>query len=492
MGSDLGLAAAFPVVKNEPYTANVLMRDVSIALDGKRTLHEALNIHVRDSAGRLRDQQLATPPDANGTSTQATVHILDPVSMQDIQWNMDTKTVVIGAIPATFANYKHSPIFACTRRVRGRDTDPDQTEFEDLGTRPIEGIQAKGCRITQVFHASSGSSQAISSVMEIWDSPELQINLLVTERNSDGTARLTQITNIRRHEPDSTLFQVPEGYADPTKVKPSVQNTNSNYALIREYGRIEWHGNTAELVAGGSRPLDFAAMTLSTCLGVSVNSEDPHYRYLGDLLDVTAPQWAAQHPGVHAYAAKPGEVDVTFNLTADGSPADLSELIQDAAKQVNQQQPYAYQVRESGSVSRPVYSFVPTSSHNEEGVLEQIPAYLNQKITIAHQTARIADFAQMFTRALTAETGMSFDCCQSFVAGQFWGMQTIAYEATDKPARSVLEDLIEAAGGSQGYSVRCTPMDKRFCFIEVSPAVNRIPTKAQREGVCSVLGYDGY
>jgi hypothetical protein len=49
---------------------------------------------------------------------------------------------------------------------------------------------------------------------------------------------------------------------------------------------------------------------------------------------------------------------------------------------VNQQQPFGYQVNVSGTKYRPIYSFVPTTSHNEKGALEQIPAYLDLKITI--------------------------------------------------------------------------------------------------------------
>lgn len=47
----------------------------------------------------------------------------------------------------------------------------------------------------------------------------------------------------------------------------------------KEYGRIEWHGDSATLFAGNIRPLDLAALTLSTCLGIPVSSEDPHYSY---------------------------------------------------------------------------------------------------------------------------------------------------------------------------------------------------------------------
>jgi hypothetical protein len=90
-------------------------------------------------------------------------------------------------------------------------------------------------------------------VTEIWASPELEINLLTTERYADGTERLTRLTNIRRDEPDHTLFQVPEGYKNPDQIRESIRasllNNNPNNAKIWDYGRIEWHGDTARLVA---------------------------------------------------------------------------------------------------------------------------------------------------------------------------------------------------------------------------------------------------
>jgi hypothetical protein len=274
MGSSVTFAAAFPIVKDEPYTANVFVQDVRTGLDGKRTIHEAFNIHMRDSAGRVRDEQLATPRDANGGFTQGGVQVIDPVSMQDVQWSETTKTVYTSPIPANYASYQRRPILDCPRG----NTPDGQVAYENLGERTIEGIRAEGCRMTRTLHAKSGSEQPDFSVTEIWASPELEISLLTTVRYADGTERLTRLTNIRRDEPAHTLFQVPEGYKKPDEIRESTRasllNANPNYAKIWEYGRIEWHGDTARLVAGSSRPLNFVAMTLSTCLGVSVSSED--------------------------------------------------------------------------------------------------------------------------------------------------------------------------------------------------------------------------
>ena len=55
----------------------------------------------------------------------------------------------------------------------------------------------------------------------------------------------------------------------------SILKANPNNAKVWDYGRIEWHGATARLITGGSRPLNLAAFTLSQCPGATVSSEDP-------------------------------------------------------------------------------------------------------------------------------------------------------------------------------------------------------------------------
>jgi len=225
MGSNLFYAAAFPVVQNQPYSANVLTQEIKDKPGEKSISHEAFNIHMRDSAGRIRDESLASPVDALGVSFQGEVHIFDPVAMRYIQWNEETKEVIVGDIPATFADYRGSPILNCRQRIQtayddniSPDPTHDHVSYEDIGERDIEGIHALGCRITHEI-AQSGSV-----VTEIWSSPELQINLLTTESYSNGTHRLTKLTNIRRNEPDPALFQIPAGYADPVIIpKPAMR-----------------------------------------------------------------------------------------------------------------------------------------------------------------------------------------------------------------------------------------------------------------------------
>ncbi len=277
------------------------------------------------------------------------------------------------------------------------------------------------------------------------------------------------------------------GFPCAPSAPAQVDNANPNYAAIREYGRIEWHGAAATLVAAGTRPLDMAALTLSTCLGIYISFEDPQYRYLGDLLDVTAPQWSAQHPNDHVYAARPGKVEVTFPVLPDGSPADTARLLEETAQQVNQQQPYAYKVYVRTVPNKALYSFVPTRTHDENGVLKDVPAYLDTSITIPLQTNHIADLASAMAAQITESSGLQFYCCQALVAGVPWGGRSITYQANQIPARDVLEDLIVKNGATESYSLGCEPLDKRFCFIDVHSVTDN---RQAPRGECAAAGYD--
>jgi len=268
-----------------------------------------------------------------------------------------------------------------------------------------------------------------------------------------------------------------------------VQNSNPNYAKVGEYGQIEWLGSTAKLIARGSRSLDMAAQTLSSCLGISVSSEDPHYAWLGDLVDITAPQWAAQHPDLHAYAAKPGQLELSFEVQQDGQPRNTIKLLEEAVVQINQQQPWHYRLQHDVRQGHSFFTFVPTATHSQSGELEAVNPWLDDRITIPLTTEPIMAIADILSQKLAAKTGVRFSCCQSDVTGHFWGSQTIPYEASDQTGRLILEDLMIAAGGATSFVERCELMGKRYCHIDVVPTVERIPVTAPKSGVCSALGY---
>lgn len=84
---------------------------------------------------------------------------------------------------------------------------------ESLGKQMIEGVEAEGKRtVTTIPVGAIGNERSIEIVSESWFSPELQT--VVMSKRTDPTSGETmfRLTNIRRGEPDASLFQVPSDY----------------------------------------------------------------------------------------------------------------------------------------------------------------------------------------------------------------------------------------------------------------------------------------
>ena len=88
-----------------------------------------------------------------------------------------------------------------------------QLKKESLGTQQIEGVNAEGTRFTRTIPAGTiGNEKAIDIVNEIWTSPDL--HTVVLKKTSDPRFGETvfRLTNIKRGEPDPSLFTVPAGF----------------------------------------------------------------------------------------------------------------------------------------------------------------------------------------------------------------------------------------------------------------------------------------
>jgi len=89
----------------------------------------------------------------------------------------------------------------------------DRGKSEDLGKSTLEGVAATGTRNTMTIDTGAiGNDRPIQTITERWYSPELQ-TVISTKTTDPRTGEMTfQLTNIRRDEPASYLFQVPAGY----------------------------------------------------------------------------------------------------------------------------------------------------------------------------------------------------------------------------------------------------------------------------------------
>lgn len=205
MGSRIGPLAAFPVIKGQPYTAEVLQQRTTVLKDGTKRLAEARNVHRRDSGGRLLDEQLPSPHVKLGdgeTFTQHTFVLVDPVGMLLTQWDDDTQTVVVGSIRS------QQPLMDNFDGPCPPTSGYAKVEQKDLGERLIHGVVAVGCRTT----AATGGERPITVLIETWRSQVLHIPLLTTEHESDGTESRTEVIRLDLGEPDETKFEPPQEY----------------------------------------------------------------------------------------------------------------------------------------------------------------------------------------------------------------------------------------------------------------------------------------
>lgn len=188
------------LVKNQPFSAEMLIEDTKRLYDGSTVTKTTKGAFYRDSAGRTRREQ---PFEMVGGFSigkpQTLVFINDFAQKTQYFFDLDNKIArKIGIGP-------NGP-------PRDEPQPPD-AKSDSLGTKTIEGISVEGTRITNEIPVGQiGNDKPILVVTENWYSPELQ--LIVMSRHLDPLSgeHIFRLVNIRRAEPAASLFAVPAGF----------------------------------------------------------------------------------------------------------------------------------------------------------------------------------------------------------------------------------------------------------------------------------------
>lgn len=242
-----------PTVTKAPYSAEAVTESVQTLYDGNRIVQRSTVKQYRDSEGRERREE--------GNPLNV-VFINDPVAKVSYTLHPESKTAektprmfegsvalasnavtsVQGAIGVTairatcelgaqcsgeaiavrapapppppppapgdfaFASPTMTFSFAATRTMSaGKE--------EDLGTRTIEGVEAKGTRtVTTIPAGEIGNDRALEIVDERWYSPELQLTVLTRHLDPRTGENTFKLVNIQRIEQVRGLFEVPSNY----------------------------------------------------------------------------------------------------------------------------------------------------------------------------------------------------------------------------------------------------------------------------------------
>jgi hypothetical protein len=196
------------LVAGRPVSGKETRRVTQTLGDGTEISHSDTSYFYRDSAGRMR----AEGP--NG------IEIFDPVAhfsydvlpSQKAYYRYPTGENIAFVSLAAFGHETHSHV---SSDIPASDS---AGVTDDLGKQTINGIPAKGTRVTIVIPVGAiGNNHEIRIVNERWYSDDLKI--LVKSTNTDprfGT-NVYELTDIKQSQPDPALFAPPSDYTLTTR-----------------------------------------------------------------------------------------------------------------------------------------------------------------------------------------------------------------------------------------------------------------------------------
>lgn len=210
-----GMLGAKSVVTGAPFSAVGVTETIHALADGNRITRKTETTVYRDSQGRFRREvHLAGIGPLHTSGKQRSfIVIQDPVAGTAYILNPEEKTANKVAFPAAkiLAAGKQT---ATGLEVRLKKKMAEENwQKESLGTQTISGVNAEGTRQTRTIPAGEiGNEKPITIISEQWYSPDLQW-MVMSKRNDPMFGETTYtLTNIRRQEPDASLFTVPPDY----------------------------------------------------------------------------------------------------------------------------------------------------------------------------------------------------------------------------------------------------------------------------------------
>jgi hypothetical protein len=235
-----------PTVKNAPYTAETATETTRTLADGTRIQSKHTASLARDKDGRTRRENSFSNigPWANSNhEAPKFVTISDPVAKEMYILNLTDRTAVKNKIgePMVFRHETRSddrktvteqrvqvavsgtavagatadvtlamPMHTTGAVARRVPFDSNNMKTESLGRQTMEGVPVDGTRITHTIPAGViGNDRPLVTVTEKWYSPDLQMTIFTKTTDPQVGESIYRVTNLRRSEPDPSLFRVP-------------------------------------------------------------------------------------------------------------------------------------------------------------------------------------------------------------------------------------------------------------------------------------------
>ena len=200
-------------VAESPHTAEYTITAVQTLANGTTITRESSEKIAVDAQGRRMTSSTMTHP-AGQQDPITFVHIYDPAARTNTNWSSQGKRVTVQSMPEP--GQRQTCGTTVEPEARRSDIPREKPVTEELGTTSIQGIEAKGTRITRTIPAGAeGNDAPLVVTIERWTAtaPNLR-HLTVREINDDPRNGKTtrELTNFVQGDPDPSLFEPPQGY----------------------------------------------------------------------------------------------------------------------------------------------------------------------------------------------------------------------------------------------------------------------------------------
>jgi len=208
-----------------PYTGTVKTTFVQKLPDDNSIRGVLISYEARDSAGRTISQTVQGC--SFGVDGQRHERLMttvnDPIAKTRANWKLgnagEPKLAWVNHLDVRQPTVEYTEdelaMLADRRRAFEAGMSYFQSEYkwEDLGTKQINGITAKGSRVTRTIPAGEeGNDKPTTVVTETWRSTDFAMTLYAVQDDPRRGRITMEFQDLKMGEPDPALFVPPSGY----------------------------------------------------------------------------------------------------------------------------------------------------------------------------------------------------------------------------------------------------------------------------------------
>jgi hypothetical protein len=212
-------------IAGAPYSGVAVTQSTTVFSDGNRIVRTGSTRYYRDGQGRTRvERTVGFDSAGNASQSNLMVTITDPVAGELYFFRSQGKIVEAMKLSPGVLAARSAVTPAADRQVpfalmgigmaigASLSTEASSTSTS-LGQKVVNGVTATGTRTVRTIPAGVlGNEKPITSTVEEWLSPDLEVPVQITQKSSIGGDVALNLTQLVRGEPDASLFGPPAGY----------------------------------------------------------------------------------------------------------------------------------------------------------------------------------------------------------------------------------------------------------------------------------------